>query len=244
MTQGPDFYDQEHVFATYMQRRERSDSPNDTLEKPIIMELIGDVHGADVLDLGCGDGRFGVELLAAGCQSYTGVEASNRMVEKGEQRLKEAGGILHHATIESWPYPTSAYDLVVSRLALHYLADLQQTFEQVHKALKPGGLFVFSVEHPVISSCDRAIRETGIRQAWIVDDYFDEGERNVAWMNSEVIKYHRTIENYFLGLQKAQFMIESLRESAPQKENFNDDALYARRKRIPLFLLLKARRSA
>lgn len=148
MTSGPDFYDEEQVFAAYMQRRQQADSPNDTLERPIVMDLIGDVRGAAVLDLGCGDGAFGVELLAAGCQSYTGIEASARMVARAQDHLKDVAGIVHHVGIEEWAYPAAAFDLVVSRLVLHYLADLKPIFAQVAQALKPGGCFVFSVEHP------------------------------------------------------------------------------------------------
>lgn len=244
MTSGPDFYDEEQVFAAYMQRRQRADSPNDTLERPIVMDLIGDVRGADILDLGCGDGAFGVELLAAGCQSYTGIEASARMVAKAQDHLKDAGGIVHHVRIEDWAYPSAAFDLVVSRLVLHYLAHLKPIFAQVVQALKPGGCFVFSVEHPVITSCNRGLVETGIRQDWVVDNYFDVGERNVTWMGSEVIKYHRTIEDFFLSLQRAGLTVEALRKSCPQPELFDDEALYSRRKRIPLFLLFKARRAS
>lgn len=60
---GPDFYDDNAVFDTYIHRRSRGDNPNDTLEKPIILELIGDITGKSVLDLGCGDGAMGHELL-------------------------------------------------------------------------------------------------------------------------------------------------------------------------------------
>jgi SAM-dependent methyltransferase len=147
MTRGPDFYDEEQVFAAYMHRRQRPDSPNDTLEKPILMELISDVRGAAVLDLGCGDGAFGVELLAAGCQSYTGLEPSTRMFQLAQKRVSPVGGTVHQETIEMWQYPSSTFDLVVSRLALHYVAEIEQTFQQVYQTLKPGGSFVFSVEH-------------------------------------------------------------------------------------------------
>ncbi|WP_334073772.1 hypothetical protein [Paenibacillus sp. A14] len=46
-----------------MERWEGQENANDTLEKPVIWELLGDVSGKKVLDSGCGDARFGVELL-------------------------------------------------------------------------------------------------------------------------------------------------------------------------------------
>ncbi len=241
MTNGPDFYDQENVFDYYTKRRQRDDNPNDTLEAPIFMEMLGDFHGADILDLGCGQGGFGIKLLADGCRSYTGLEASTRMFAAADA-LKSAGGQIILTPMESWTYPEAAFDVVVSRLALHYISDIAQIFNRVHHTLKPGGRLIFSVEHPVITSSNHSATATGKRHDWIVDDYFVTGPRNVSWMGSEVIKYHRTVEDYFSGLQQAHFAVEQLRESRPRPEMFADEALYARRQRIPLFLMLAARR--
>ncbi len=38
---GSSFYDDHEIFNTYMQRRQRAESPNDTLEKPVIMGWVG-----------------------------------------------------------------------------------------------------------------------------------------------------------------------------------------------------------
>ncbi|KAA2302245.1 SAM-dependent methyltransferase, partial [Clostridioides difficile] len=55
---GSDFYDDEANFEKYMERRKWQENANDTLEKPVMLELIGDVAGKNILDLGCGDARF------------------------------------------------------------------------------------------------------------------------------------------------------------------------------------------
>jgi SAM-dependent methyltransferase len=243
MTKGPDFYDEEAVFRYYTARRQSTanPSPNDTMEKPVFMELLGDVRGKYVLDLGCGDGAYGVELIHSGA-TYTGIEASTRMIELAQPALEAAGGELHHTTIEAYNYPVEIYDLVISRLALHYVDGIEAIFRNVHQTLKAGGRFIFSVEHPVLTSCNRAATESGIRYDWIVDDYFDTGVREVTWMGSHVTKYHRTIEDFYLGLQRAGFEIETLREARPDAVMFTDPQLYARRKRIPLFLIMAARK--
>ena len=75
---GPDFFDDETVFAIYMRHRQRADSPNETLEKPVITEPIGPVAGQQVLDLGCGDAAIGRELLQRGATSYLDIEGSQR----------------------------------------------------------------------------------------------------------------------------------------------------------------------
>lgn len=245
MTTGPQFYDEESVFQNYqLGRTQRPNNPNDTIEKPIFDDLLGDVTGKAILDLGCGAGGFGVELLAQGCASYTGVEPSTRMVEVAQAQLQPVAGTVHHATMQAWDYPQATYDLVTSRLALHYIEDLAPVFANVHATLKADGRFIFSVEHPVLTSSNKS-RADGVskRHDWIVDHYFDTGARHVNWMGSNVVKYHRTVEDYFGALQQTGFTVQQLRESRPRAEMFADAAEYERRRRIPLFLFFGAQRS-
>jgi hypothetical protein len=109
-------------------------------------------------------------------------------------------------------------------------------FARIYQSLVGRGRLIFSIEHPVITSCDRAWQATEVRQDWIVDDYFETGARLTQWMSGEVIKYHRTIEDYFAALRAAGFIVDALRESRPQRALFRDPATYERRKRIPLML--------
>lgn len=241
---GPEFYDDEAVFTTYMSRREsRVDSPNETLEKPIFDELVGNLRDLCILDLGCGTGAFGLEALQQGCHSYVGIDGSVKMVKTAGARLAGTPGKIIYAPIETWDYPSHQFDLVASRLALHYIAELAPVFSKVYQALARGGRFIFSIEHPVITSCDRAWQASDLREDWIVDDYFETGPRQTRWMGGEVIKYHRTVEDYFAALCTAGFTVDSLRESRPTRSRFLDEATFERRKRIPLMLFFSAHRS-
>jgi SAM-dependent methyltransferase len=165
------------------------------------------------------------------------------MISAAQHNLAGTGGEVVHSALEDWEFPSQAFDLVVSRLALHYLADLDTLCVNVHDSLVPGGRFICSVEHPVITSCNRGWPEGTLRQDWVVDDYFDTGLRVTSWMGGVVRKYHRTVEDYFATFQRAGFTVEQLRESRPQPEHFADLATYERRKRIPLFLFLAGRKS-
>jgi SAM-dependent methyltransferase len=243
--EGSAFYDNDAIFGTYMARRQRANSPNDTMEKPVILELIGDFTNQRILDLGCGDATFGQEVLAKGCKSYLGIEGSTNMVNLAHKVLAGTNGKVVQAAIENWNYPTQAFDLVISRLVLHYIKDIDAIFRQVYRTLTDGGRFVFSIEHPVITSCDRIWQGSGKRQEWLVDNYFDTGQRITSWMGGEVIKYHRTVENYFVYLQRAGFLVESLREAEPQRKQFgSDEETYRRRKRIPLFLIMASQKNS
>ena len=48
-------YDEDDFFEKYYQKRNLGNAPNERIEQPIIDELIGEISGLKVLDLGCGD---------------------------------------------------------------------------------------------------------------------------------------------------------------------------------------------
>ena len=207
----------------------------------MLNELLGDFEKHKILDLGCGDGRFGVEALEKDVKEYVGVEGSEKMVRLARDNLAGTSAVIYHRLIEDWEFPTEAFDLVISRLVFHYIESITPVFEQIYKTLIPGGRLIFSVEHPVITCCNLARQEGERRQSWIVDDYFNSGKRQTRWNGKEVIKFHRTIEEYFMALRSVGFVIDAVRESKPQPEVFGSDkATYSRRMRIPLFLFFSA----
>lgn len=236
---GPKFYDNPSVFEEYRRRRARPDNPNDTIERPIFLEMVGNVAHSRILDLGCGTAELGLDFIGMGCAQYTGLEGSLKMAEAGRETLRGTIGKIVHAPIEEWDYPAGAYDLISSRLVLHYIEDLQSCFANVHRALIAGGRFIFSVEHPLLTSSKASAALSPRRTNWIVDHYFDTGERSDDWMGASVLKYHRTIEDYFALVRRAGFRVTDLRESRPSLNRLTSEE-YARRMRIPLFLFIAA----
>jgi SAM-dependent methyltransferase len=239
---GPEFFDNPDVLEQYLQHRESPDNPNDTMEKPVILELLGRVNGARILDLGCGDGRFGRDVLVRGAASYLGVDGSPKMVALAKENLRGFVADVIRDDIRTWTYPPGAFDVVLSRLALHYIENLDGVLHQIRTCLIAGGRFIFSVEHPVLTSCDKALPPGNVRQDWIVDNYFNMGQRVTRWMGELVVKYHRTVEAYFVSLDKAGFVIEQLREGTPDRQAFSADEAFERRTRIPLFLIFGTRK--
>lgn len=226
--QWPAFYDDTENFATYTAHRQQPDNPPDTLEKPVFLDLVGAVVGR--------------EALEQGAELYVGIEGSRNMVAAARQTRAGSTGQVIHTAIEAWNYPEAAFDLVVSRLVLHYIEDFAALCANVYQTLTPNGHFILSIEHPVITACAHSWQTNGSQPGWVVDTYFVPGPRTTAWLGGEVVHYHRTIEEYFTTLQSAGFVVERLRESCPHREQFADAATYDLRKRVPLFLFLAARK--
>ncbi len=239
---GSSVYDQSDFFSNYMKRRNREDSPNNAIEGPIMYVLVGNIQNVTILDLGCGDASFGKELLNLGARHYTGVEGSEQMVEASRSNLLELDATIHNETMESFQYPSESYDLVTSRFAIHYVSDINRLFQNIYQTLKEDGRFVFSIQHPLTTSSFASKQTSDKRGNWIVDDYFLEGERKEPWINNIVVKYHRTIEQYFTALRQAGFTVQDLREGTPKREHFSSEEEFFRRKRIPVVLVFACRK--
>lgn len=239
MQKGNKVYDDPQFFDKYLEKRNRSNSPNQILEEPIIDQLLGNVGGMNLLDLGCGDGQYGLKLLRRGLTFYHGVDASANMIGQAQQHLKGQPHLLAQMPLEGIDLPKQQFDLVLSRLVFHYLEDVRPLFLQIHQSLKPKGQFIFSVEHPIITSCYDAYHKNQKRQSWIVDNYFNSGKRINHWIEKDVLKYHRTLEEYFSLFKETGFRVNDLRESKPDATLFDDPSNYERRMRIPLFLIFR-----
>ncbi len=237
MVSGPQFFDDDDIFESYWARRKRQDNPNDTIEKPIMLELVDNVKYMNVLDLGCGGGDFGELLLSMGCQTYTGIDASSKMIERAGKTISSPQATVIHSDIATYDYVPQQYHLIVSRLTLHYVENLENLFIRLRSALKQDGKIIFSVEHPVLTSNNMATEKLDtFRDVWTVKDYFQTGARDVWWMGKQVTKYHRTIEDYFKLFSDTGFQLVNLRESKPSPQNFSNPHEYERRLNVPLFL--------
>lgn len=240
---GSSAYGEQDFLDNYLKRRARIDSPNNALEGPAIDALLGSVQGKEILDLGCGDGVYGRQLLGRGAQSYTGVEGSAAMAELAGGHLGYSNGEIIYSSMEGYQFPRNRFDVVLSRMALHYIDDLERLFESIRETLADDGKFVFSVQHPLTTSSFASKSAGDKRGDWLVDDYFQQGERQEPWIGKTIVKYHRTIESYFTALVSAGFLVEALQEGEPKRENFSDSEEFERRKRIPVVLILSCRKA-
>lgn len=232
-------YNDRDFFEKYIKRRSTGQAPNELIEKPIINELIGDVANKTILDLGCGDGKFGIELLDKGAKHYTGVDGSSNMFKLAKKNLQSYNAKVLQDNIENIELEKNKFDIVLSRLVLHYIENLKPVLNEINSSLTKNGIFVLSIEHPIITSCYDAYHKKSNRGNWIVDNYFSDGERINNWINKDVIKFHKTIEHYWTLFKHANFEVSEIRESNPIESNFEDSYEFKRRKRIPLFMMFK-----
>jgi SAM-dependent methyltransferase len=217
---------------------------NEILEQPAMLSLLPDVMGYRVLDLGCGTGDLCRRIIKLGAKEVTGVDISYNMLDIASKE-PTTGVIFRNEAIEDLSFECETFDLVVSSLVFHYIADLKTLFKNIHMWLKPSGFLLFSVEHPITTS-SQGIHHGWIKDAagrklyWPVDQYNQEGQRTSHWFVDGVIKYHRTISTIINELIDAGFAIKRIVEPIALEEDEKTWTELAEARRRPPFLLVKA----
>ena len=124
---------------------------SDFTGRPALFDACGDVSGAIVADLGCGEGYCARQMLKNGAKQVDGIDISKRMIHAA-QSMKGASENMNFdvGDITSLPMQSSFYDLAVGVFVFNYLSieETFQSFAEVFRVLKPRGQFVFCVPHP------------------------------------------------------------------------------------------------
>jgi len=101
------------------------------------------------LELGCGTGFFTLNLKLAGVIDECHVtDLSPGMVDVAQRNARGLGFEVSGrvADAERVPYEDDAFDIVIGHAVLHHIPDLDLTFQEILRVLKPGGRFVFAGE--------------------------------------------------------------------------------------------------
>ncbi len=239
-------YDDPNFFSAYEQMSRSVKGLEAAGEWHILKELIPDVKDKTVLDLGCGFGwhcRYAREQHA---NLVVGVDISEKMIQRAVKMTEDPLISYIHSSIEDIDFQDSQFDVVISSLAFHYLKSFNSISKRVYDYLKPGGSFVFSVEHPIFTSRkeqDWVYDNQRNRLHWPVDNYQKEGVRETLFLNENVTKYHRTVSTYINDLIDAGFMIRVVKESFPSFEKLKSNPEMEDENRRPMFLMISAEKN-
>lgn len=205
--------------------------------------LPDNVTGLNVLDVGCGYGWHCAWAAAHGAERVLGIDPSEKMLAVARERNGGKHIEYRCCAVEDFDWPEGEYGLVVSNLALHYVADLESVYAGIFQALGPGGVFVMNIEHPVFTSGvneDWCYDRDGKILHWPVDDYFRPGARTTHFVGCEVTKQHHTLEQILGGLLRTGFVLTGIDEARPSAEALKTIPEMADELRRPMMLLVRA----
>ncbi len=126
------------------------DNPLIALEEPRVAELLGDLVGLAVADIGCGTGRHALRMAAAGAQ-VTALDFSEGMLARARAKPgAERVSWMRHDLARTLPLPDRSFDRVICGLVLEHIADLPLLFAEMGRICRPGGAVVVSAMHPAM----------------------------------------------------------------------------------------------
>lgn len=135
--------------------------------------------GGALLDLCCGTGHLAASLVARGF-SVTGLDGSADMLRYAQENAPQAQFVEGDARY--FQLETKFDGVICASASLNHmetLDDLRAVFTSVNRALKPGGVFVFDVNHPAQMAryWRGAVTEGELQadHAWTITPRYDAG---------------------------------------------------------------------
>ena len=115
------------------------------------LNVLGDVSGLDVLEIGCGAAQWSIGLAGLGARPV-GLDFSGTQLEHA-RAAQAAAGVdfpLIQANAEELPLDDESFDIAFCDHGAVSFTDPQRSVPEAARVLRPGGLAAFSVVSPLL----------------------------------------------------------------------------------------------
>jgi SAM-dependent methyltransferase len=130
---------------------------NESIERRVILAMLGDRQYGRVLDIGCGLGGFTDKLRRFVRASLAcGLDISPTAVAKAAERFPDCEFVVADITRDKFPHEDRPYDLILIQEVVWYvLPHLSEIFARVHAALGPSGTLFIDQSFPSVQNFGR-----------------------------------------------------------------------------------------
>ena len=122
-------------------------NPMFSLEQRVVRPLVPDLNNKDVVDLGCGTGRWLEVLSACMPRSLVGIDNSPEMLSVAQKKAIP-GLVLHEADCHKVPLEDNCADFVLSSFVLIHTTDLDRYAAEIQRIARPGANVFITDMHP------------------------------------------------------------------------------------------------
>jgi SAM-dependent methyltransferase len=151
------------------------------------LNVLGDVGGKDVIELGCGTAYFSAWLAQRGARPV-GLDVTPAQLDTARRMMAERGleFPLIEASAEDVPLPDESFDLAFSEYGASIWCDPARWIPEAHRLLRPGGELVFLCNSPLSIIC---MPDEGKIEERLVRSQFELGR--MVWPGEdEGVEYH------------------------------------------------------
>ena len=224
----------------WVRHADTNDYRNDLL-MPLMLELLGDVRGISILDLGCGEGGYSRELARRGAK-VVGVDGSSRLVTRARERAPDIEYIIANAnalaTIKS-----ESFDIVMASMSLMDVEDYEGAIDEAWRVLVPSGRLFMSITHPCFSPpvSGWIKSETGELKFFAIDRYMEHAEWDDFIADSfarPVVRRHKPLQDFIGPLLRRGFLLRVFQEPVASAKQIRTSPRLERLNRIPYFLFM------
>lgn len=185
-------------------------------------DILDSVEEKEYVELGCGGGQGSVGTAQLGAKTVVGVDFSEEQLRHA-RRLRDFYGVdVEFVTgdVTNLPLAADGFDFASSEWVFQMVDQLERAFLEVSRVLRDGGVFVFSVPHPLYENLDTDTRR-------FENDYFDARPREVTIdeeYDSVLVSFDRTIADLHNTLVDAGFEVRRLIEHQQHEVETSDPA--------------------
>jgi SAM-dependent methyltransferase len=195
---------------------------------------------ADVLDVGTGEGQI-ARLAAASGARVVGVDPAWAQLVVARERA--GGPVLVRAGAAGLPLATGSFDAVVACLVFEHIADADAAIAEVARVLRPGGRFLFFLNHPLLQVPGSGWIDDHIldEQYWRVGPYLVE-DTSLEEVEKDVFLpfVHRPLSRYVNAMAANGLVIRHMAEPAPPPGFLERAGEYREAATIPRLLFMQA----
>jgi len=182
---------------------------------PLALEHVG--TDKRVLDIGAGEGQLS-RALAAQRNVVVAVDPIESQVALGASRGGKVA--FARALSDALPVSSASFDAVVVCLVFEHVDALTESLAEVARVLRPGGTFVFFLNHPLLQTPDSGMIIDHMIEPpetyWRIGPYLPEAVTVEEVQKDVRVRFvHRPLGRYVNGLIDAGLQLERMIEPPP-----------------------------
>lgn len=227
----------------FIQRVREGDPVREGLLDPQMLDACGTVKGQDVVECGCGEGRFCRMLVERGAGHVLGLDLSPAMIEAASE-MQSGSDEYRVADVQDLSFlEDKSFDLAVSYMNQCDLPDFEANTREVFRVLRSGGRFVIANLHPMRSAVGLWHKSPdGTKQHAILDDYFDEAERHWTMLGMGLTNFHRSLSTYMNSFINCGFGFEQVIEPTVTDKQLKGHPDLVDELRVPNYIIYVLRK--